>query len=107
MATAAIATCWGATLALRYKTQSAAPLMQAGMFILILFTTAYAPPDLLANWLSDIATFNPMTQVIDAVRQGFVGSISWSETWPGVLALGGLLTLLATLALRGMQRFSA
>jgi ABC-type multidrug transport system permease subunit len=107
MTTAAIAACWGAMLALKYKTQSAAPLMQAGMFILILFTTAYAPLDLLADWLAQIAEVNPMTQVLDAVRQGFLGSISWSETWPGLLALAGLLTLLASLALRGMRRIAA
>jgi ABC-type multidrug transport system permease subunit len=107
MATAAIAACWGTTLALKYKTQSAAPLMQAGMFILILFTTAYAPLDLLADWLAQIAELNPMTQVLDAVRQGFIGSISWSETWPGLLALAGLLTLLASLSLRGMRRTAA
>jgi ABC-type multidrug transport system permease subunit len=107
MTTAAIAACWGTMLALKYKTQSAAPLMQAGMFILILFTTAYAPLDLLADWLAQIAEVNPMTQVLDAVRQGFVGSISWSETWPALLALAGLLALLASLALRGMRRTAA
>jgi ABC transporter DrrB family efflux protein len=104
MATAAVAACWSTTLALKYKTQSAAPLMQAGMFVLVLFTTAYAPLDLLAQWLQSIAEVNPMTQVIEAVRQSFVGDISWHETWPGVLALAGLITLLATLALRGMRR---
>jgi ABC-type multidrug transport system permease subunit len=104
MTTAAVAACWGTTLALKYKTQSAAPLMQAGMLTLILFTTAYAPLDLLADWLAQIAEVNPMTQVLDAVRQGFIGSISWSETWPGLVALAGLLALLASLALRGMRR---
>jgi ABC-2 type transport system permease protein len=107
MTTAAMAACWGITLALKYKTQSAAPLMQAGMFTLILFTTAFAPLDLLADWLRQIAEVNPMTQVIDALRQGFVGGITWSETWPGLVALTGLLVLLASLALRGMGRTAA
>ena len=70
MATGTIAACWGVTLALRYKTQSAAPLMQAGMFILVLFTTAYAPLELLQDWLADIARLNPLTQVVDAARLG-------------------------------------
>ena len=84
MVTGAIAACWGVTLALRYRTQTAAPLMQAGMFILVLFTTAYAPIDLLQGWLADVARINPLTQVVDAARQGFVsGSLSWSETWRG------------------------
>ena len=39
------------SLALRFKSQSAAPLMQAGMMALILTTTAYAPLALLQGWL--------------------------------------------------------
>jgi ABC-2 type transport system permease protein len=34
-----IAACWGATIALRFRSQSGAPLMQAGMLLLILTTT--------------------------------------------------------------------
>ena len=45
-----------------------------------------------------------MTQVIEAARQGFVGGVSWSDTWPGIVALAGLLLVLATLALREMRR---
>ena len=94
-------------LALHYKTQSAAPLMQAGMFILVLTTTAYAPLALLQGWLADVARINPLTQVVDAARQGFVGeSISWANTWPGLLALAGMIAVLATLALREMRRTS-
>ncbi len=62
-AMAAVAACWGSMLALRFKSQSAAPLMQAGMMALILTTTAYAPLALLQGWLQDIARVNPVTQV--------------------------------------------
>jgi len=102
-----LAACWGVTLALKFKSQSAAPLMQSGMFILILFTTAYAPEELLQPWLGDIAAINPVTHVIDAARQGFItGSITWSETWPGLLALGSFIAIMAAFALRGMRRTS-
>jgi ABC-type polysaccharide/polyol phosphate export permease len=104
MAMAAVAACWGTMLALRYKSQSAAPLMQAGMFTLILTTTAFAPLDLLQGWLQDVAQANPVTQVMDAARQGFVGGVSWGETWPGLVAVAGLLALLSALSLRGMRR---
>ncbi|MGH2952842.1 MAG: ABC transporter permease [Solirubrobacterales bacterium] len=105
MGTATIAACWGVTIALRFKTQSAAPLMQAGMFVLILTTTAYAPLDLLTGWLQDVARINPLTQVVDAARQGFIGDpVSWGETWPALVALAGLLAVLSLLALRGMRR---
>ncbi|MGI8461575.1 MAG: ABC transporter permease [Solirubrobacterales bacterium] len=98
---------WGTTLALRYKSQSAAPLMQSGMFVLILTTTAYAPLALMTGWLEVVARYNPMTQVIEAARQGFLtGGITWAETWPGLLCLAGLMALFAFTALRGMRRFS-
>jgi ABC-type multidrug transport system permease subunit len=107
MGTGTIAACWGVTLALRYRTQSAAPLMQAGMFILVLTTTAYAPLALMQGWLQEVARINPLTQVVDAARQGFIGdSITWSNTWPGLVALAGLLAVLTYFALRGMQRTS-
>ena len=107
MGTGTIAACWGVMLALRYRTQSAAPLMQAGMFVLVLTTTAYAPISELQGWLADIARVNPLTQVVDAIRQGFLGEqITWAGTWPGILALAGMLAVLAALSLRGMQRTS-
>ena len=107
MAMGTTAACWGVMLALRFRTQAAAPLMQAGMFVLILFTTAYAPQDLLEPWLADIAAVNPVTQVLEAARQGFTtGGVTWAETWPGLVAIGGLVLVFGTLALRGMRRIS-
>ena len=104
MSMAAVAACWGTILALRFKTQSAAPLMQAGIFVLVLFTPAYAPIDLLQGWLQTIAEINPISEVLEAVRQGFVGDVTWSQTWPALLALSVLGAALGALALRGMRR---
>jgi ABC-type multidrug transport system permease subunit len=106
-AMAAAAACWGSFLALRFKSQSAAPLMQSGMMALVLLTPAYAPLALLSGWLQEVARVNPVTHVIEAARQGFVGSVTWAETWPGLLALAGLLVLLGALALREMRRTGA
>ena len=103
-ATAAAAACWGSMLALHFKSQSAAPLMQAGMMGLVLLTPAYAPLALLQPWLEDVASVNPLTEVVEAARQGFVGAVTWSETWPGLVALTGLLLILGALALREMRR---
>jgi ABC transporter DrrB family efflux protein len=99
-----VAACWGTMLALHYRSQSAAPLMQAGMFILILTTTAYAPLPLLTGWLHTVAQINPVTHVVDAARQGFIGGVSWAETWPGLMALAGLIAVLGALSLREMYR---
>ena len=104
---AAIAACYGVILALKFKTQAAAPLMQAGVFMAVLFTTAYAPQQLLTGWLADVAKYNPVTQILEAVRQGFVGDVTWADTWPGLLALAGIGALMVALAMRGLRRSSA
>ncbi len=107
MAMGTVAALYGCALALKFRTQAAAPLMQAGMFVAILFTTAYAPKALLAPWLQTVSEINPVTQVLEMVRQGFVtGGVTWGETWPGLMALAGLMALFAFFALRGMQRMS-
>jgi ABC-type multidrug transport system permease subunit len=103
-AMAAVAACWGSMLALKFRSQSAAPLMQSGMLAAVLLTTAYAPLALLQPWLRKIAEINPVTQVVDATRQAFVGGVTWAGTWPGVVALIGLLFVLGALSLRGMRR---
>ena len=56
------------------------------------------------GWLQKVARVNPVTQVVEAARQGFVGEVSWAETWPGLLALAGMLAILGALALREMRR---
>ncbi len=60
VAMAAVAACWGTMLALRFKSQSAAPLMQVGTLAVILTTTAYAPLALLQGWLQEVARVNPV-----------------------------------------------
>jgi ABC-2 type transport system permease protein len=78
--------------------------MQAGVFMAVLFTTSYAPQSLLNGWLYYVAKYNPVTQIIEGVRQGFVGDVTWADTWPALLALAGLLSLVVFLALRGLNR---
>lgn len=96
--------CWGTVIALRFQTQQAAPLMQAVAFSAVLFTAAYAPLDLLADWLQVVATINPTTYVIEAIRSGFITEMSWSQLGWAVLADLGMLAFFAALAVRGMRR---
>ena len=104
---AVVAACWASMLALRFKTQSASPLMQAGMLALIFLTPAYAPIELLQGWLQTVAEVNPVTEVLEAARQGFLGGLTWADTWPGIVAVVGMAALLGALALREMRRTAA
>ena len=104
MGLAAAAACYSILLALRFRTQQAAPLMQVGTFVAVLFTTAYAPRELLSDWLGTIADLNPVTHVLEGVRQGFVGDVTWATTWPALLAVAGLIAIFGALAVRGMRR---
>jgi ABC-2 type transport system permease protein len=102
-----VAALWGCLLALHFKSQSAAPLMQAGMFILVLFTTAYAPANRLQDWMHTVADVNPVTHVIDAARQGFVATVTFADTWPAFVALAGLIIFFGALAMRELHNFTS
>ncbi len=106
MALSAAMACYAVTLALKFRTQQAAPLMQMGSFIATLFTVSYAPKELLQDWLEVIATINPVTEVLNAVRQGFVGDVTFADTWPGFVAVAGLLIVLGAFAVRGLKRYA-
>ncbi len=101
--TAAMAS-WSCSLAMRFGSQDAAPLMQSTGFVLVQFSTAFAPLALLAPWLRGVAQANPTSYVIAGVRQGFVSGVTWADTWPAVLAVGGLLLLATVLSLRAIGR---
>jgi ABC-2 type transport system permease protein len=104
---AAVAAAWTSALALRFRTQSAAPLMQASMFMLVLFTPSYAPQHLLNGFLQDVARWNPVSKVVEGLRACFVGDLTWATTWPALAVIAGLLVGFGSLALRGIERTGA
>lgn len=95
---------WAMGLALRFKTMQAAPLMQMGVFMVIFLSTAQMPLNLLTGWLHSVARLNPMTNVLALARQGFLGEVTWAQTWPGLVALAGLAAVTLLFAGRAMQK---
>jgi ABC-type multidrug transport system permease subunit len=104
MAFAAAMACWGSIIALRFGTQQAAPLMQMVAFASILFTTAYAPKELLSGWLRTVAEINPINHVLEGVRQAYVYDVGWERTWHAYLAIAFVLALFGSGAVKLMQR---
>jgi ABC-2 type transport system permease protein len=107
MALTAAVAFYAVIVALRFRTQQAAPLMQVGGFILVLFTTAYAPRQNLTPWLATISRLNPVTHVLDGVRQGFVAHVAWTTTWPALAAVAGMMIVLGAIAVGALQRDGA
>jgi ABC-2 type transport system permease protein len=104
MAFAAAMACWGTIVALRFGTQQAAPLMQSLAFASILLTTAYAPKPLLAGWLRAVADVNPVTFILEGVRQTTVGGVEWQTTWQAYTAALLVVAVLGTGATALMRR---
>ena len=100
---AAAIACYAVILAMRFRTQQAAPLMQAGGFMMVLFTTSYAPLDLLSGWFQEIARYNPVRFILEGVRQMSVYGVDWGHTWKALVALAGLSLAFGFFALRGLN----
>ncbi len=101
---AAVIACYAMVLALRFRTQQAAPLMQAGAFMMVLFTTSYAPLELLTGWFQEIARYNPVRFILEGVRQMSVYGVDWGHTWKALVALAGIGLVFGALAMRGLTR---
>jgi ABC-2 type transport system permease protein len=101
---AAAVACYAVILALRFRTQQAAPLMQAGAFMMVLFTTSYAPLDLLTGWFQEVARYNPVRFILEGVRQMSVYGLDWGYTWKALVAVAGLGLVFSALAMRGLSR---
>ena len=101
---AATVACYATILALRFRTQQAAPLMQAGAFMMVLFTTSYAPLDLLTGWFQEIARYNPVRFIVEGVRQMSVYGVDWAHTWRALGALILLAVFFGALAMRGLAK---
>jgi ABC-2 type transport system permease protein len=102
-ATALIGGGWAIGLALRAKSMQIAPLMQMGIFLVVFLSTAQVPLTVMTGWLHQVARFNPMTNILALARQGFIGDVSWAQTWPGLLALAGGIVVLGLFAVRGLR----
>lgn len=94
--------CWAMGVAFRARTIQAAPLMQVVVFLSVFTSVAYAPREVLTGWLHHVANLNPVTYLLEASRAAELGTLGWSELWPGVVAVLGLVGALGAWALAGL-----
>lgn len=79
--------------------------MQMPVFLTLFFAPVYVPLDLLSGWIEAVATLNPLTYVLEAVRSMLAG-----EDVHVLLAFGLAVALIASFgawSLRGLRRAEA
>lgn len=94
--------CWAMGVAFRARTIQAAPLMQVVVFLSVFTSVAYAPREVLTGWLRHAADLNPVTYLLEASRAAELSTLGWSELWPGILSVVGLVSALGAWALAGL-----
>jgi ABC-2 type transport system permease protein len=83
----------------------AGPVMQMPVFLTLFFAPVYFPLDLLTGWIEAVATLNPLTYVLEAVRSMLAG-----DEVHVALAFGITVALIlgfALWALRGLRSAEA
>jgi ABC-2 type transport system permease protein len=85
---------------------AAAPLMQVAVFVLVFLSATQVPMRGLSGWLHTVARFNPATNLLRMARQGFIGHVTWHDTWPGLLATLCMGLALLTFADRGLRKLT-
>jgi len=77
------------------------------MTVLVLFSGAYYPLDLLPNWLATLAELNPITIAVDGMREPLLGGTGWEGVGKAVavlLPLAAVSLALGALAFRSALR---
>lgn len=100
---------WGLGLAFRFRDMRGAAVMQLTMFVGLYLSSAQVPLPLTTGWLHAVARINPVTNILRLARQGLVSksspeSLSWANTWGGLVAIGGMSILALIFAKRGLAK---
>lgn len=101
---ALVAGLWGLGVVYRVRTQRSGALIQVGIFVTMFLSIGQAPLALMEGWLYRVARLNPLTPVLVMARSGFLGQVTWADTWPGLLSIAVGLVGFGIWALTGFRR---
>jgi ABC-2 type transport system permease protein len=98
-------TLWATGVAMRLRTQQAAPVMQMPVFLILFFAPVYVPLELLSGWIHAVASANPITALLESGR----GLISGEPklTLAAFAIVLGLVLGFSLWALRGLRSAEA
>ncbi|MEQ1787156.1 MAG: ABC transporter permease [Acidimicrobiales bacterium] len=103
---AVIATGWALGLVFRVPNQRAGPILQLGIFFTTFLSTGNVPLEDQIGWTRHLARVNPLTNMLELARQGFLGEVAWSTTWPGLVAIAGSAAALWLFAVTGLKKLT-
>jgi len=103
---ALIATGWALGLVFRIPNQRAGPILQIGIFFTTFLSTGNVPLADQIGWTRHVARYNPLTNMLELARQGFLGDVAWRTTWPGLVAIAGSAAVLWIFATTGLKKLT-
>jgi ABC-2 type transport system permease protein len=86
---------------------SFAPFIQGVSLPLLLLSGVLLPMSLAPAWLHNLSKANPLTYLVDATRELFVGSYATATVVTGVVVTAALTVVLAWWGTRAFQRMSS
>jgi ABC-type multidrug transport system permease subunit len=98
-------TLWATGVAMRLRTQQAAPVMQMPVFLILFFAPVYVPLALLEGWIHGVASVNPITALLEAGRGLIAGEPEL--TLAAFAIVIGLILGFSLWALRGLRSAEA
>jgi ABC-2 type transport system permease protein len=101
-----VSTGWALGVVFRVQSSAAGPLLQIGIFMSMFLTIGQVPLEAQTGWVKHIAQVSPITNVLRMARQGFLGDVTWSLTWPGLVGLAAMITVLWVFAATGVRKLT-
>jgi ABC-2 type transport system permease protein len=96
---------WACGVALRVRSIQGGPLMQVPIFLLLFLAPVYVPLDLLTGWIHSVATYNPVTPLLDAARDLIAGDST--SIGLAIAIAAALVTVFSIWAIRSLRSAEA
>ncbi|MDH3704856.1 MAG: ABC transporter permease [Acidimicrobiia bacterium] len=106
LGTAAGFACLGLLAIYRLQSMRALLAIQVPIFALTFLSIGQVPLDFQTGWLRRASELNPITPILEMLRQGFLDGVTWESTWPGLVAIAALITVFGVPAWFQLRRMA-
>jgi ABC-2 type transport system permease protein len=93
----------GAAIALRTGTASVVQGLFPVVFVVLFLSTAFFPQGLMLEPAKTIAAYNPLSLIVNGIRDPMISGITASDMLGAVLAIGGIVALGLVLSARALR----